>query len=45
MPFKSHAQEAYMKHNHPEVYEKWVKKYGHYKGKVKKLGIYPKKGK
>lgn len=33
MPFKSFAHESYMKHNEPEIYEKWIKKYGHYKGK------------
>ena len=33
MPFQSHAQEAYLKHREPSTYEKWVRKYGHYKGK------------
>jgi len=28
MPFKSLAQKAYLKHNDPEVYRRWVKKYG-----------------
>lgn len=28
MPFKSYEQMAYLKHNEPEVYERWVKKYG-----------------
>ena len=28
MPFKSHAQAAYLKHNEPNVYERWKKKYG-----------------
>ena len=28
MPFKSYKQMAYLKHNHPNVYADWVKKYG-----------------
>lgn len=43
MPFKSHEQEAYLKHNHPDIYKRWVKKYGHYKGEG--LGIQDKKKK
>lgn len=35
MPFKSKAQEAYMRINHPKIYKDWVEKYGHYKGKRK----------
>ena len=37
MPFKSYAQEAYLKHNHPEIYKRWIKKYGSYKGKKKHI--------
>ena len=33
MPFKSFAQEAYLKHKHPEIYKQWVSKYGNYEGK------------
>ena len=29
MPFKSCKQEAYMKANHPDLWKKWVRKYGH----------------
>jgi hypothetical protein len=28
MPFESYAQAAYLKRNEPEVYKRWVKKYG-----------------
>ena len=28
MPLESYAQAAYMKHKHPEIYKRWVKKYG-----------------
>jgi len=28
MPFKSKKQREYMKMIHPEIYKKWVKKYG-----------------
>lgn len=34
MPFKSHAQETYLRENEPATYRKWVRKYGHYKGKA-----------
>ena len=27
-PFKSYAQEAYMKHHHPKIYAHWKKQYG-----------------
>lgn len=50
MPFKSHEQEAWMKHNKPELYRKWLREHGHFKGKPKKqkskkkgFGIYPKR--
>jgi hypothetical protein len=35
VPFTSFAQEAFLKHNHPEIYRRWLKAYGHYKGKKK----------
>ena len=35
MPFKSHAQEAYLKHNEPSVYSRWKRKHGSYRGKRK----------
>ena len=28
MPFKSFAQMAYLRHNHPKIYAEWVHKYG-----------------
>jgi len=28
MPFRSPKQIAYLKHNEPDVYERWKKKYG-----------------
>jgi len=28
MPFQSYAQIAWLKHNRPDIYEKWKKKYG-----------------
>lgn len=28
MPFKSYAQASYLKHNNPDVYNRWVEKYG-----------------
>jgi len=28
MPFQSYAQAAYLKHNHPNIYAKWVKEHG-----------------
>src|ERR1041385_8422103 len=28
MPFESYAQIAYLKHNHPKIYQRWKKKYG-----------------
>lgn len=28
MPFKSAAQRAWLKHNRPDIYKKWVRKYG-----------------
>ena len=28
MPFQSYAQISYLKHNHPQLYKRWVKKYG-----------------
>ena len=36
MPFKSKQQETWMKINKPAMYKKWVKKYGHYKGKARR---------
>lgn len=33
MPFKSHAQEAFLKHKHPTIYRRWLGEHGHYKGK------------
>ena len=36
MPFKSYEQEAYLKHNRPDIYYEWLKKYGHAKKKRKK---------
>ena len=35
MPFESFAQEAYLKHNHPSIYKRWMGEHGHYKGKKK----------
>lgn len=28
MPFESYAQIAWLKHNKPDIYKKWKKKYG-----------------
>jgi len=28
MPFRSYEQMAYLKHNEPDVYERWKRKYG-----------------
>lgn len=28
MPFRSYKQMAFLKHTHPELYKKWVHKYG-----------------
>jgi len=28
MPFKSYEQMAYLKHNEPEIYKRWKRKYG-----------------
>ena len=36
MPFTSYEQESYLKHNHPEIYKRWLEKYGHFRGKKKK---------
>jgi hypothetical protein len=33
MPFKSHAQESFLKHRHPAIYKRWLGEHGHYKGK------------
>jgi hypothetical protein len=33
MPFKSHAQESFLKHHHPAIYKRWLGEHGHYKGK------------
>jgi hypothetical protein len=35
MPFKSFAQESFLKHRHPGIYRRWLNHYGHYKGKKK----------
>jgi hypothetical protein len=32
MPFQSAKQELHMKINHPKIYRKWLKKYGHHPG-------------
>lgn len=36
MPFRSYEQMAYLKHNEPKVYARWVKKYGK---KIKPKGM------
>ena len=37
-PFKSFAQMAYLKHNEPATYKKWVRKYGkHVEGNVRRV--------
>lgn len=28
MPFSSYAQMAYLKHNHPNIYARWVREHG-----------------
>jgi hypothetical protein len=28
MPFRSYKQEAFLKHNHPDIYRKWLKEHG-----------------
>ena len=33
MPFTSYAQETFLKNKHPEIYQRWLKEHGHYKGK------------
>lgn len=33
MPFKSHAQESFLKHRHPAIYRRWLGEHGHYNGK------------
>jgi hypothetical protein len=37
MPFASAEQEYYLKMNHPDIWRRWVKKYGHAPGYKKKL--------
>lgn len=41
MPFKSRDQEIWMRINKPELYKKWVAKYGHFKKskRKKKKGV------
>jgi len=36
MPFKSYKQKSWMKHHLPDVYDKWIKKYGKRPKKTKK---------
>lgn len=37
MPFKSKKQEKYMQINQPDLWKKWVKKYGHFKARKRKV--------
>lgn len=30
MPFQSPQQEAFLKHNHPEIYRRWLAEHGHF---------------
>lgn len=44
MPFKSAKQEIAMKINAPDVWRKWVKKYGHHPGYQSAVKSSAKKG-
>ena len=36
MPFKSYAQESFLKHQKPAIYKRWLREYGKMSGQLPK---------